>query len=186
MNCNAIIYHFKYNFRFCIASFLLRFCMSLVFWSLVKVLVSFSVMKHHKYLINFIKHHLCASSMKSLAVQRYYHTDICQWLVFRMWQQPLQVPGYLLSEWHPSWPDGLVARQRLLPPEQKKNLRFKDAKCKSNENGKSRVPLSAGIHETPTCVEVQSCRSPAACRWSFLPGWHAWPESAGKGAHLGK
>lgn len=47
-----------------------------------------------------------------------------------MWQELLQVPGYLLSEWHPSSPDGLVARQRLLPPEQRTNVRFKDAKCK--------------------------------------------------------
>lgn len=73
--------------------------------------------------------------MKSLTEQRYYHTDIRQRLVFRMWQQLQQVPGYLLSEWHPSWPGGLVARQRLLPPEQRTNVRFKDAKCKSNENG---------------------------------------------------
>lgn len=50
--------------------------------------------------------------------------------------------------------------------------------------GTIQVPLSAEIHETPTCATVLSCQSPAACQWSFLPGWHAWTESAGKDAHL--
>lgn len=52
------------------------------------------------------------------------------------------------------------------------------------ENTDAGVLLNVEIHETPTCVAVQSCRSPAACQWFFLLGWHAWPESVGKDAHL--
>lgn len=95
-----------------------------------------------------------------------------------------RLPAFWVASFFAWWACSTATASSTWTEEQKCTL--KTLNIKAMKTVKTRVPLSAGIHETPTCVAVQSCRSPAACRWSFLPGWRAWPESAGKGAHLKK